>query len=88
MVSKSEQLSADDQVEPKHVAIECDFNITVVPRYTSLIRSRSLDLTPNRTYTKRIFPIRNKGKIINPFPWKKSYFYWHIILYIDGVKVK
>jgi hypothetical protein len=23
---------------------------------------------PNRTYTKRNFPIRNKGKMINPFP--------------------
>jgi hypothetical protein len=27
-----------------------------------------LGLIPNRTYTKRIFPIRNKGKMINPFP--------------------
>jgi hypothetical protein len=44
---------------------------TVIPRYTSLIRSRSLDL-PNRTYTKRIVPIRNKGKMINPFSWKKK----------------
>jgi hypothetical protein len=27
-----------------------------------------LGLIPNRTYTKRIVPIRNKGKMINPFP--------------------
>jgi hypothetical protein len=32
---------------------------------------QTLGLIPNRTYTKRIFPIRNKGKMINPFPWKK-----------------
>jgi hypothetical protein len=31
-----------------------------------------LGLIPNRTYTKRIFPIRNKGKMINPFPWEKN----------------
>jgi hypothetical protein len=30
-----------------------------------------LGLIPNRTYTKRIFPIRNKGKMINPFPSEK-----------------
>jgi hypothetical protein len=30
-----------------------------------------LGLIPNRTYTERIFPIRNKGKINNPLPWKK-----------------
>jgi hypothetical protein len=30
-----------------------------------------LGLIPNRTYTKRIFSIKNKGKMINPFPWKK-----------------
>jgi hypothetical protein len=40
-----------------------------------------LGLIPNRTYTERIFPIRNKGKMINPFPWKKSYCYWLIILW-------
>jgi hypothetical protein len=27
-----------------------------------------LGLITNRTYTKQIFPIRNKGKMINPFP--------------------
>jgi hypothetical protein len=53
----------------------CRIINTVVPRYTSLIRSRSLDLyqtgrIPNRTYTERIFPIRYKGKEIIPFPWK------------------
>jgi hypothetical protein len=30
-----------------------------------------LGLIPNRTYNKQIFPIRNKGKMINPFPWGK-----------------
>jgi hypothetical protein len=30
-----------------------------------------LGITPNRMYTERIFTIRNKGKMINPFPWKK-----------------
>jgi hypothetical protein len=44
-----------------------------------------LGLIPKRTYAKRIFTIRNKGKMINPFPRKKSYCHWHIILYIDGV---
>jgi hypothetical protein len=29
---------------------------------------RILGLIPNRTYTEQIFPIRNKRKIINPFP--------------------
>jgi hypothetical protein len=27
-----------------------------------------LGLIPERSYTKRIFPVRNKGKMINPFP--------------------
>jgi hypothetical protein len=29
MVSKSEQLTEDGQVGPKHVAIECDFNVVL-----------------------------------------------------------
>jgi hypothetical protein len=31
-----------------------------------------LGLIPNRSYSKRIFSIRNKGKMINPFSWKKN----------------
>jgi hypothetical protein len=27
-----------------------------------------LGFIPNKTYTKQIFPIRNKGKMFNPFP--------------------
>jgi hypothetical protein len=42
-----------------------------------------LGLIPNRTYTKGIFPIRNKGKMINPFPRKNPIVIG--ILYIDGV---
>jgi hypothetical protein len=45
-----------------------------------------LGLIPDRTYTKRIFPIRNKGKMINPFPWKKFYCYWHIIHWWGCIK--
>ena len=41
---------------------------TVEPRYTSLIRSRYLDLYQKGLIPKKNFPIRNKRKIINLFP--------------------
>jgi hypothetical protein len=43
-----------------------------------------LGLIPSRTCTKQIFPIRNKGKTINPFPRNKKPIVIGI-LYIDGV---
>jgi hypothetical protein len=39
----------------------------------------------NRTYPKRIFPIRNKRKMFNPFPWKKILLLLAFIVDIDGV---